>query len=175
MGNEVNGEWVGPPAAEMARVTTAYDIVKRAQGVTALTLYYNPNCYEKKANELWTWLANGNVPPALASGLDYVFISYYPSDCNGYWPSAAEWQSVFDRLHAQFPQARLGFGESGDSSDKLTPSADAALWSNYVDVKVQGDNYIGFYGWWYWAEDAVPYTGNAFWHAFANAESAGAH
>src|SRR4051794_2928791 len=98
VGNEVNGEWVGTPAAEMARVQAAYDAVKAVGGKTMLTLYYNPNCWANSANHMFTWLGNGNVPAAMASGLDYVTISYYPGDCNNYWPSASGWQTVFDRL-----------------------------------------------------------------------------
>jgi hypothetical protein len=108
------------------------------------------------------------VPAATASGLDYVTISYYPSDCNNYWPTAAVWQNVFDRLHAMFPQAKLAFGEAGQSADSLTQSAAVMLFDKYVAVNVVGDNYVGGYFWWYWAEDAVP-KGNAFWTGFAAA------
>jgi hypothetical protein len=117
---------------------------------------------------MFTWLANGNVPAAMAAGLDYVTISYYPGDCNNYWPSPAEWQSVFDRLHAIFPQAKLGFGESGDPRDSLTQQQDVDLFNKYVGVSINGDNYVGGYFWWYWAEDAVP-KGNIFWNGYAAA------
>jgi hypothetical protein len=165
VGNEVNGEWVGTPAQELARVRAAYDIVKRAGGQTALTLYYNPNCWSKRSNELFTWLANNVVPQT-----DYVTISYYPGDCNGYWPSAATWQTVFDKLHARFPQAKLMFGESGFSSPASAASA-AALLDRYAAVKIAGDNYVGGFFWWTWAEDAVP-KGSDFWNAYAAAERA---
>jgi hypothetical protein len=168
VGNEVNGEWVGTPSAEMARVTAAYNVVKAAGLKTDLTLYYNPNCYSKAQNEMFTWLANGNVPAAMAAGLDYVTISYYPGDCNNYWPSPAEWQTVFDRLHALFPQAKLGFGEAGDPRDSLTQQQDVDLFKKYVAVSINGDNYVGGYFWWYWAEDAVP-KGNTFWNGYAAA------
>jgi hypothetical protein len=98
-----------------------------------------------------------------------VLVSYYPGDCNDYWPSTATWQSVFDRLHARFPAAQLGFGEAGASSDALTPAANAALLQQYTSVAVAGDDYVGGYFWWYWAEDAVPRT-NAFWAAYAALE-----
>jgi hypothetical protein len=166
VGNEVNGEWVGLPAQEMSRVQSAYDAAKAVGGKTMLTLYYNPNCWSKKSNELFTWLANGNVPASLASGLDYVTISYYPGDCNGYWPSPASWQSVFDKLHRQFPQAQLGFGEAGTAQQSLSAASRIALWKRYVGVKIAGDSYVGLGLWWTWAEDGVP-AGNAFWNAFA--------
>jgi hypothetical protein len=166
VGNEVNGEWVGTPAQEMSRVQAAYTAVKAVGGKAMLTLYYNPNCWAKKSNELFTWLANGNVPAAMATGLDYVTISYYPGDCNNYWPTPATWQSVFDRLHKLFPQAQLGFGEAGTSQRSLSTAARIALWQRYVGVKVAGDNYAGLGLWWTFAEDGVP-AGSPFWQAFA--------
>jgi hypothetical protein len=164
IGNEINGEWVGTPAQELARIQAASQIVRAAGGKTALTLYYNPDCWSKRANELFTWLGANQLPAA-----DEVLVSYYPGDCNDYWPSTATWQSVFDRLHARFPAAQLGFGEAGASSDALTPAANAALLQQYTSVAVAGDDYVGGYFWWYWAEDAVPRT-NAFWAAYAALE-----
>ena len=155
IGNEVNGEWVGTPAQELARVRAASDIVRRAGGKTALTLYYNPNCWSKRSNELFTWLAHHDVPR-----VDYVTLSYYPKDCNGYWPSAVTWQRVFDRLHARFPQARLMFGESGMGGVDLL--------QRYLTVEIAGDNFAGGYFWWEWAEDAVP-KGTPVWNAYAAA------
>lgn len=166
IGNEVNGEWVGSPASEMARVEAAARAVHAIGGRTMLTLYYNPNCWSKAGNELFTWLGAGRVPARLAKTLDYVTISYYPGDCNGYWPSAARWQDVFDRLHARFPEAKLGFGESGTSCKCLDPAQRLALWARYRAVRIDGDRYVGLGLWWTWAEDGVP-AGGTFWRGFA--------
>jgi hypothetical protein len=163
IGNEINGEWVGTPAREVARVRAASDIVRAAGGRTMLTLYYNPNCWAKPANELFTWLGANPVPQA-----DVVTISYYPGDCNGYWPSAATWQSVFDRLHARFPAAALQFGESGESESSPTPEQGVALLRRYLAVAVAGDDFPGGYYWWNWAENAVP-RGGVFWLGYAAA------
>lgn len=163
IGNEVNGEWVGTPAQELARIQAASDIVRAAGGTTMLTLYYNPSCWSKPQNEMFTWLGANTVPQA-----DYVTISYYPSDCNGYWPSNATWQSVFDRLHARFPAASLAFGEAGQSENSLTPEQNVALLQKYTAVAIAGDNFVGGYFWWYWAENAVP-KGGAFWLGYAAA------
>ena len=168
IGNEVNGEWVGSTKKEVAKITDAYDTVTAAGGATALTLYYNPHCATKPSHQMFSW-AEANIPAAMKAGLDDVFISYYPDDCHGYWPSAAGWQSVFDQLHAIFPQARLGFGESGISSDKGTAATKAALLTKYYTLDITGDNYVGGYFWWYFAEDALPYQGNAVWNALASA------
>lgn len=166
IGNEVNGEWVGSPAAEVTRVEAAAHAVHAIGGRTMLTLYYNPSCWQKPQNELFTWLAAGHVPASLARTLDYVTISYYPGDCNGYWPSATGWQRVFDRLHARFPGASLGFGEAGTSCACLDADQRVALWQRYRAVRIAGDRYVGLGLWWTWAEDGVP-AGGAFWRGFA--------
>lgn len=162
IGNEVNGAWVGAPADELRRVGLANGAVRAIGGRTMLTLYYNPGCFERRANELFTWLAAHRLPAAP----DYVTISYYPGDCHGYWPSPAGWQRVFDRLHARFPKALLGFGEAGTTSQHATQARRVALWRRYRSVRIRGDRYIGLGLWWTWAEDAVPST-KPFWHAFA--------
>jgi hypothetical protein len=100
--------------------------------------------------------------------VDAYTISYYPSDCNGYWPSASTWQSVFDRLHARFPAAKLAFGEAGQSENSLTPEQNVALLQRYAAVQIAGDKFVGGYFWWYRAENAVP-KGGAFWLGYAAA------
>lgn len=172
IGNEVNGEWVGKPAQEMARVAAAAAAVHAIGGKTMLTLYYNPACWAKRSNALFRWLAARHVSRTLTSQLDYVTISYYPGDCNKYWPSNAKWQQVFDKLHAGFPHADLGFGEAGTSSPSLGVAARLKLWNRYVAVPVTGDRYVGLGLWWTWAEDAVPMT-KQFWHGYAAALQTG--
>ena len=172
IGNEVNGEWVGSTSKEVAKMTAAYDSVTATGGSTALTLYYNPDCWTKRSHEMIPW-AQANIPATMKAGLNDVLISYYPDDCNNYWPTQAGWQSVFDQLHALFPNAKLGFGESGISTDKGSAATKAALLSKYYDLDITGDNYIGGYFWWYYAEDALPYQGNAVWNALSFAISAG--
>ena len=135
VGNEVNGEWLGPTSQTVAKISAAYDTVVAAGGRTALTLYYNPNCWSAASNEMFTW-AKANIPSAMKAGLDYVFISYYPEDCNNYWPSQSGWQSVFDRLHQMFPSAQLGFGESGNSNDRDPIAHKISLLNRYYQLHV---------------------------------------
>jgi hypothetical protein len=168
IGNEVNGEWVGSTQKEVAKITDAYESVTAVGGATALTLYYNPDCWTKSSHEMFTW-AQANIPPQIKAGIDDVLISYYPDDCNNFWPTQEGWQSVFDQLHAMFPNAKLGFGESGISTDKGSPAAKAALLSKYYTLSITGDDYVGGYFWWYYAEDALPYEGNVVWNALASA------
>jgi hypothetical protein len=141
-------------------------MVTAAGGRTALTLYFNPNCWSNANHEMFTW-AKANVPAAMKAGLNYVLISYYPEDCNNYWPSQKGWQSVFDRLHQMFPKAKLGFGESGNSNDRDPPAQKIALLQHYYQLQIQGDNYVGGYFWWYYVEDTLPYQGNPLWETLA--------
>jgi hypothetical protein len=166
VGNEVNGEWLGTTSQVVAKITAAYQVVTAAGGRTALTLYYNPNCWSTASHEMFTW-AKANVPAAMKAGLNYVLVSYYPEDCNNYWPSQATWQSVFDQLHQMFPHAQLGFGESGNSNDRDSVAQKVALLHRYYQLQIRGDNYAGGYFWWYYVEDALPYQGNPVWKALA--------
>lgn len=169
IGNEVNGEWVGSPAAEDARIAAAFETVEAAGGRTALTLYFNLDCWTRRGNEMFRWLAAGNVAPAIRRKLDFVFISFYPGDCNDHWPSPGAWQDAFDRLHALFPRARLGFGESGTAKPTdLSPVGQVALLDRYAAVSIRGDSYVGGFFWWNWAENAVP-AGGVFWNGYAAA------
>ena len=75
IGNEINGEWLGDTATVVAKMTGAYDKTVAAGKKTALTLYYNQNCWEKADHEMFAWTA-ANVPDRMKAGLDYVLISY---------------------------------------------------------------------------------------------------
>lgn len=149
IGNEVNGEWLGTTANVVAKIQGAYDLIKLNKGKTALTLYYNAGCYEKKANEMFTW-ASSNVPANMKAGLDYVLISYYEDDCNKLKP---DWGPVFHKLALMFPNSKIGFGEVGtEKGDK------AAYMTRYYSLKIDEPSYIGGYFWWYGSEDLVPST-----------------
>jgi hypothetical protein len=45
IGNEVNGEWLGNPSHVVKKIEDAYRQVKARNAKTALTLYYNKDCY----------------------------------------------------------------------------------------------------------------------------------
>lgn len=150
VGNEVNGEWLGRTPDVVAKISGAFDLVKARGKTTALTLYYNEDCWSRKANEMFTW-AQANIPPRMKQGLDYVLISFYEEDCNDLRP---DWPTVFARLAAMFPNSRIGFGEIGTSD----PTKKAELLTRYYTMKIDQPNYIGGYFWWYWREDMVPWT-----------------
>lgn len=150
IGNEVNGEWLGPIDSVVKKVDAAYDIVKGQNKKTEMTLYYNYNCWSNSKNEMFRWVLN-NVPTRMRTGLDYVLISYYEDDCNGYQPN---WQRVFDSLHVLFPNSKIGMGEC--CTDRSTKKA--SYMTRYYTMHITTPKYIGGYFWWYYREDCVPYT-----------------
>lgn len=162
VGNEVNGEWLGTTPDVVAKIDTAYSIVKAQNKKTELTLYYNQDCWSNSNNEMFYWV-NKNLSSKLRNGLDYVLVSYYEDDCNGLQPN---WQRVFDSLHVLFPNSKLGIGECGTK----TSGNKAAFISRYYKMNITTPNYVGGYFWWYFKQDCVPYT-NALWTTFNNAIS----
>lgn len=161
IGNEVNGDWTGPSSTVVAKVSNAYDQVHAAGLRSALTLYYNPDCAETPDREMFTW-ATKQLPMRLKRGVDVVLVSYYEDDCNGFQPSPQQWQHVFDKIHMIFPNARLGFGETG-THDNASATHKRATMQRYYRLQIRGDNYIGGYFWWYYAEDCLPAERGALW------------
>ncbi len=112
IGNEVNGEWLGDSVSE--KIESAFNIVNSLGKISALTLYYNKDCFDKPENEMFLWTLN-NIPQNMRDSLNYVFVSYYDDDCNGLQP---DWQTVFDSLHSVFPNSKLGIGECGTKTGR---------------------------------------------------------
>jgi hypothetical protein len=160
IGNEVNGEWCGKTSDVVAKLNAAYDIVKAKNKKAELTLYYNYNCWETASNEMFRW-ANANISTKMKNGLDYVFVSYYEDDCNGYQPN---WQKMMDSLHVMFPNSKIGIGECG--TNKSTKKA--AYINRYYSTKVTTKNFVGGCFWWYFRQDCIPYT-KALWTTMDNA------
>ncbi len=160
VGNEVNGEWLGTIGNVVAKIDTAYKIVKSKGKKTAITLYYNKVCYENIQNEMFRWV-NNNLNANIRNGLDYVWVSYYEDDCNGYQP---DWQAVFDSLHVLFPNSKIGIGECGTT--KVTKKA--IYINRYYRMNVKTPKYVGGYFWWYYKQDCVPFT-DTLWKVLNNA------
>jgi len=76
VGNEVNGDWLGNSDSVIAKIQGAYTIIKQTGGKTAITLYFNRDCYSNIQDEMFTWIKN-NLPNSMKQGLDYVLVSYY--------------------------------------------------------------------------------------------------
>ena len=166
IGNEINGEWLGSTPGVIAKMDTAYKIFKNANKKTALTLYYNKVCYENPQNEMFRWAVN-NIPQYMKQGLDYVWISYYEDDCNGFQPN---WQQVIDSLGRIFPNSKLGIGECGTTKSLKK----AAYIKKYYKMKINHPRYVGGYFWWYYRQDCVPYT-KALWGTLDSAMCGAGH
>jgi hypothetical protein len=163
VGNEVNGEWTGASADTAAKTAAAFDVVHAAGKPTALTLYYNPDCWSDQAHEMLPWTAQW-IPERVKQGLDYALVSYYEKDCNGHRPDQAEWKRVFGQLRTMFPAAKLGFGEVG-ADQKAEAGAKAEYLTRYYTMPAPVSGFVGGYFWWYYAEDAAPYTRSPVWAA----------
>ncbi len=150
IGNEVNGEWNGKVDNVISKIKFANNYIRYKGGKTALTLYYNHECYEKKNHEMFTWV-NKYLPSKIRDNLDYVLVSYYEDGCNSYQP---DWQNVFDSLHVLFPKSKLGIGECGTRNKNLKED----YIEKYYSLRVTTPNFIGGYFWWYFRQDCVPYT-----------------
>lgn len=153
IGNEVNGEWLGPTKDVVAKLSAAFRHVEKRGGRTAMTLYFNEGCFEKRDHAMFAWTEK-NVPAEMKAGLDYVLVSWYPDDCRGVTP---DWPAVFARLRTVFPTAKLGFGEIG--RDRTAPrAAKARMVRDFYGMERLGACFVGGYFWWYFAEDMVPRT-----------------
>ena len=150
VGNEINGEWLGTTSDVVDKMTAAYEEVTARGYPTALTLYYNEDCWAQASHEVFAW-AEANVPAAMKQSLDYVFFSYYEDDCNDLQP---DWPTQFARLAAMFPNSSIGFGECGTT----TAASKAAFVTRYYTTTIAEPRYVGGYFWWYFWQDMVPYT-----------------
>jgi len=166
IGNEVNGDWLGPTKTVTNDIEGAYQVIHSHGGQTALTLTYEPGCAGGPQYDMWTW-ATRHIPAPMKRGLTYVLVSYYEEDCGNYRPTPAQWTEVFTRLHAMFPHAKLGFGETGTyPSDSIAYKR--ATISRYYRLRIPVPGYVGGYFWWYYAEDMVPYAHNVLWRTLSS-------
>ncbi len=161
IGNEVNGEWLGSTDSLMAKVMYAYGRVKKLGFRSAVTLYYNKNCWENPENEMFRWL-NENLRNYRKFEPDYVFVSYYEDDCNNLQPN---WQQVFDSLHTLFPNSKLGIGECGTT----IANRKAEYINRYYNMNITTPNYVGGYFWWYYRQDCVPWNTKPLWQVLEDA------
>lgn len=150
IGNEVNGEWLGAPNEVAAKIAAAYRIAEQENVRTAITFYYNEDCWLYSWEEMFAW-AERYITAEMKRGLDYALISYYEEDCNGLRP---DWPAVFQRLAAMFPNSYIGFGEIGTTAQHRK----AAYIERYYTLAIDNPAYVGGYFWWYFVQDMVPPT-----------------
>lgn len=186
VGNEINGNWLDSqdagsggiscpwtvPSTTDANVVTdminAYNIVKSAGKLAELTLYYpgtGSNCDSPASFDPITW-AEANVPLNMRNGLDYVLLSYYHQDCSsGTDPSASAWGTFFTQVQNLFPNAKIGFGEWGYSTKKLTGSKLSSLLSEGYSMDPYplpfSANWTSGVFFWEWADTCVPYNSSS--------------
>lgn len=171
IGNEVNGNWTGPYADVSAKITDAYTQVKAANKRAALTLWYDAGCGNGPSELDPIAFSNQYVSPAMRSGLDYVFVSYYETQCGNIRPSAATLTTFFNQLHSLYPNAKLGFGEVG-FPNKVTTAQQAAATSMinyYYGLKISTPGYVGGYFWWYYYDDMLPSATKPLWQTLNSA------
>src|SRR5208337_4303623 len=187
VGNEINGNWLDSadaggtskiscpwttPSTTDANVVTdminAYNTVKAAGKLAEMTLYYpgaGSSCDGPAAFDPITW-TEANVPLNMRNGMDYVLLSYYHQDCTaGTDPSAAAWGTFFTQVQNLFPNAKIGFGEWGYSSKKVTGSKLATLLSEGYSMDPYplpfSANWVSGVFFWEWADLAVPYNSSS--------------
>jgi len=161
VGNEVNGNWTGPYETVAQKLTDSYELVHAAGGQTALTLYANAfgpdHCGDGEAELTPVQFSERYVSPAIAGGLDYVLLSYYPTQCGGRLPSTPEVTLQLEALHALYPNARLGFGEVGlpHPASRKTAAEAAAIMRWAYSLAPALPYYAGGYFWWYGYQDVL--------------------
>lgn len=160
VGNEVNGDWTGPYSDGSAKLFEAYTDVA-AQGATAaLTLYANEfapdNCGDGFSELTPVQYSQQYVPASVRDGLTYVFESYYPTQCQNTYPTNAQVATEMQQLHALYPNALLGFGETGlprPAIKRTLATADRVMsWAYSLNPRLP--YYVGGYFWWYARQDA---------------------
>ncbi len=164
IGNEVNGNWTGTYATVGADITAAYNVFHGAGKKTSLTLYYNPNNCDGSTELTPLQFSNQYVDATVRAGVDYVLLSYYETQCNNYRPPTSVLLTLFDQLHALYPNAQLGFGEVGlpNAVTAGTLANATSIMKYYYSLSIPRSYYVGGYFWWYWTEDCVPKT-KALW------------
>ena len=161
VGNEVNGNWTGPYSDGSAKLTEAYADVAAQGATTALTLYANEfgldNCGDGVSELTPVQYSEQFVPASVRDGLTYVFESYYPTQCLNTYPSNAQVASEMQQLHALYPKALLGFGETGlpHPAIKRTLATAERVMSWAYGLNPGLPYYVGGYFWWYARQDAL--------------------
>jgi hypothetical protein len=171
VGNEINGNWLGIYAFENS--LAAFDEISSKQGRTAMTFFYEgersdaKNCIPISGQDMISWIKlkfqmqkDAKDRPAeterMRLGLTYVFVSWYPDQCNDLEP---QWTEIFDRLAMIFPNAKLGIGEIGPAKPQYGSDYEAKLINDYYSLAATYSlpkNYIGGNFWWHFVAEMVP-------------------
>jgi len=167
VGNEINGDWLGTGVEDKLRA--GFKVLDDAGATTAITFFYfgepgQANCIPASQYEMFTWINNLqqlSLPVAqrdpqnekMRLNVDYIFVSWYPQQCNNIKP---DWSTVFARLAAIYPNAKIGFGEIGTANPQNGSSYELNLIQEFYPLasRIQlPSSYVGGYFWWYFAEE----------------------
>lgn len=170
IGNELNGNWVGSSPQEInAKAQAAYEVVKKRNGKTALTLNYwaGDHCYAPEKGEWQDTLSYAKGLPASLRNVDYALLSIYETACKpAQHPSSADLAIIFNEFQKEFSNnTKFGIGEIGtqDESDEQKPATleEKKRIANYyyglqqpLYAKMK-NRYVGGYFWWYFHRDAT--------------------
>ena len=170
IGNELNGDWVGSSPQEInAKAQAAYEVVKKRNGKTALTLNYwaGDHCYAPEKGEWQDTLSYAKGLPASLRNVDYALLSIYETACKpAQHPSSADLAIIFNEFQKEFSNnTKFGIGEIGtqDESDEQKPATleEKKRIANYyyglqqpLYAKMK-NRYVGGYFWWYFHRDAT--------------------
>lgn len=155
IGNEANGSWLGEKAA--AKFYIAQKYIRQKGGKTLLTLYMDE--FDKTPTHPYSWQHfSRELPADMRETLDYVFMSHYPGDNNGYEPS---WKRVCMELDELFPNSLLGLGEMGPSEEleyrRMKIGARMEMAKKFWRLEDPHPRWIGFGGYWYGSQEIEKY------------------
>ncbi|MDO5089410.1 MAG: hypothetical protein Q4D53_06450 [Leptotrichiaceae bacterium] len=159
IGNEINGEnWLGKnPELISGKAYAAFRYISGNNAKTVLTSYYSAPREQQIPMDKWLIKY---IPDDMKKNLDYVLVSYYEDDNNGYQP---DWKKIFNNLETIFPNSKLGIGECGNTRKGATTESKIKMIRHYYTMPKYVKNYIGGYFWWYWVQDSVPHEKNKVW------------
>lgn len=154
IGNEINGiEWIQQESTLIVnKVLQVNSFIKDKGAKSAVTLYYT----DPSKEDMFDWMSK-YFSDSWTLEIDYILISYYEDDNDGYKP---DWNLVFSSLEAYFPSSKLGIGECGNTAIDASDDSKISRIRSYYSAQKYSESFVGGYFWWYWVEDCIPHTYN---------------
>jgi hypothetical protein len=161
VGNEVNGNWTGSYSTGAQMLVNTYNQVAADGDRSALTLYEDSwapnNCGDGTSELTPQQYSSRYVPASVRHGIDYVLLSWYPTQCSGLSGNVpvSTITAEIQGLHALYPNALIGFGELGlpRPTNSSTEAKAERIMAYYYGIAIKEPYYIGGCFWWYWDED----------------------
>ncbi|MBV8636813.1 MAG: hypothetical protein JO322_01910 [Candidatus Eremiobacteraeota bacterium] len=169
VGNEANGDWLGPDVRQKIAYAAEY-VKSHTRARTLLTLYWQLGD-DDQPHEMFTWV-HENLNAAITSDIDDVGMSIYPEE----EPMGSAFDRVMTTLHKALPAQRLMiteldyWGYDGDhiwwwGSARDPYRAGRLAVANYYQAAVYSYPYSGGGSfWWYYIEEVLP-RGSTLWNA----------